>query len=272
MALPRKNVPLFQVSLMDTLTNVLGILFLIGALTQSNVRETITRISTDSLGRDPVVQERLLSQTKDLEQREKELIDLQRELERLPAKVNKRPPREVVLPDPHLSPGKRYEIFFCRRQKVYCIHYQELLDKYRSGIRKALQQPQGEIDLDDDKCARIVKFFQDNEIKNQFASLRVEIHEHTLAQILDPQENDPGETVEIIRQPTSVYLRDIKALDATAVFAYFAVWEDSFDTFIEARHLLANNPDLESGWRPFEEGHVPKIVVGSKGGEPIQPD
>lgn len=213
---------------------------------------------------------------KDAEQKAKEATDLakqltdaEKELARLKALLAETPElgpapeaKLVSLPNPREAPpGAKQVLFVCRGGKVMPFDPNDLRDRAKKRAQALLKPmqaragPGGSID-----CQKLVEQFnRSGAISDSTAKTTLGIENFNL--VLYYEYRSAGETAKQLARQSSTFRRAVRSVDPTKYYATFLVWNDSFETYVEARRIC-DEMGLLAGWQPLAEDYVYKVGLG----------
>jgi hypothetical protein len=198
---------------------------------------------------------RIREQRAQLERDRKALADARKRLEGLQANVAQLPvSREVSLPNPRPAPPNLKPIYFvCRKGKIHPANAQPLIAKWEARLRAANngEDKVARADLD-----RVLKELDKDKIEDQWFRVSTATAAQGTTVFVDPRlepkdRNGQGETLAELRGGKSLFAAAIRDLDASRSYVLFLVWADSFDIFIESRHMVEAS-NLATAWGPFD--------------------
>lgn len=320
-------------SLMDTITNVVGILVLVLMMVTLNIGKTVERIrqedpsqfgvSVEMLAeiqqeaqqqRDTVqelqirafgVDVRLEQDRTEIEQQQKRLEEIRRDLPRdkpqtelvkdlqkvveqrkqkqkqldeqlakidaelasVRAELGKTPerkaaaPKIVRLPNPRDAPkGSQPILFICRAGRLMFFDPEDLRERVKKRVQYLMRPllakagASGEID-----CGKLVETYNKEAVSDQEFRTRLVVENFNLVLIYEYK--GAGETPDRLRNPSSRFQSIVRRMDAQKNYARFLVWQDSFDVYVEARHVCDERGVL-AGWEPYTENYQWKVSLG----------
>jgi len=312
-------------SLLDTLTNVVGILVIVLIVTQLGVQDAVKRIgdsvdpelvaaTEESLQRENARREELLAlvesiatptiddpaaelrkvkqqieesrrqleareqealarkkqideQTESIEtldKREKEIRDkLEKALARkaeLEALLDKTPKRQakgtpeakvVNLPNPRPAPkGAVGAMIFCRDEKLYLLNLPSVRktaqEQAEQIIRTRRLDRNPEMGIDPEK---FVAAFNAKKIITDYFRVSVAVRNGRQPWLVFERRRDRGHPMLAIKRRSGKFQRALQTLDPSKYYAQFLVWPDSFEVYLVARNVAAEN-GLLAGWNP----------------------
>ncbi len=336
--------------MLDTMTNVVGILVIVLVVTQLGVRDAVKRIGEstsvdpeklaaaqakledtkklrtrlaielttlgisdeDALRRQIAQLERLLAERKEqiddfqkqqqqqkqdlkkeheeilqlLEKQKEEIAKLQDEfsesdkmLAELRALLADTPDQKAVpakvisLPDPRPAPkGMQPLVFLCHGGQIAAPDIPALEDRAQRRAKYLIQRR----NLDRDKAAGIdgdalLKYFNQDPIRSRDVEVTLKLHGPWPKLVFEPR-SGAGETTEQIQRSTSRFQQGLKRVDTKKYFAQFLVWPDSFETYLAARRVAADEGML-AGWQPMgtTEQYLTSLGAGIRCGPPPKP-
>ena len=212
-----------------------------------------------------------------LEKFEKEIADLEaqfaqnaEDIAALKAKlastpVTAPPPAKVVhLPNPRPAPKEALPLtFMCREGRVYFVN----IDAHQTRAvrwtdaeiarRKLDANPKKGVD-----CVPLFASFNRQSFRDRDVQLVLEISGRLPYLVFQRREHG-GETLEEIREARSYFQRGLKQLNPERYYLQFLVWNDSFETYLEARRM-GSEVGLLAGWQPMTTTDEYKVRLASK--------
>ena len=165
------------------------------------------------------------------------------------------PPKVVTLPDPRPAPeGARQVTFLCANNRVYPI----AADDWRETIRKQAELIVSSKGLDGGPSVGVNEERFMKEFKKLSRSLRddfVEIEMYAAGiypRLRFTPKKNAGATQEEVLKPRSRFQRLLAVLDRNKYYARFIVLPDSYEVYLAARAVAADQK-LLAGWDPQAE-------------------
>jgi Asp-tRNA(Asn)/Glu-tRNA(Gln) amidotransferase C subunit len=199
----------------------------------------------------------------------KQLTDVEKELARLKAllaetpELGPAPPAKLVsLPNPREAPpGAKQHLFICRGGKVMAFDPNDLRDRAKKRAEAMLKPlrakagPNGNID-----CEKFIQQFNSaGTISDSTAKMRLGVENFNL--YIYYEYRSSGETARQLAAQNSDFRRTLRRLNPAKDYATFLVWNDSFETYVEARRIC-DEMGLLAGWTPLAEDYVYKVGLG----------
>lgn len=313
-------------SLLDTMTNVVGILVIVLVVTQLGVKQAVKRIgemvdpkvvaeTQEELQRankrreellalvesavTPTVEDpkeelrRLEEQIKELQQKLDELqqesltrseqnaeqmtalevlkkkeeelrakletalarkSELEALLEETPARdpEGDAPEAKVVnLPNPRPAPkGAAPAMVHCRDEKLYLLNLAEVRKNAQQQAQEIIisrrldRNPEEGIDAE-----KFVAAFNAKKIVTDYFRVGMTVRNGRQPWLVFERREDRGHPLSVLRRRSSLYQRALQTLDPSKFYIQFLVWPDSFEIYLEARNVAAEN-GLLAGWNP----------------------
>lgn len=153
----------------------------------------------------------------------------------------------VNLPNPRAAPqGSLEEHFLVRKNRVLHVP-QEALMRLAESRLKQLQlktDDKGRVD-----CAQAVELFNRANVGNKDFKLIAKLVSNRLYLVIEPRDENAGETADEIAQRTSLMQRMVRSMANRKAHARFVVWSDSFDAYVAAR-AQTDALEVPAGWQP----------------------
>lgn len=199
----------------------------------------------------------------------KQLTDTEKELARLKALLAETPElgpapeaKFVSLPNPREAPkGAKQVLFICRGGKVMAFDPNDLRDRAKKRAEAMLKPlrlragPGGTID-----CEKLVTQFNGvGAISDSTAKMRLGVENFNL--YIYYEYKSSGETARQLAGQNSDFRRALRQLNPQKYYATFLVWNDSFETYVEARRIC-DEMGILAGWTPLAEDYVYKVGLG----------
>lgn len=199
----------------------------------------------------------------------KQLTDAEKELARLKALLAETPElgpapeaKFVSLPNPREAPtGAKQALFICRGGKVMAFDPNDLRDRAKKRAEAMLKPlrlragPNGTID-----CEKFVSQFNNaGSISDAAAKMRLGVENFNL--YIYYEYKSSGETAKQLAAQNSDLRRALRQLNPQKNYATFLVWNDSFETYVEARRIC-DEMGILAGWTPLAEDYVYKVGLG----------
>ena len=199
----------------------------------------------------------------------RQLTDAEKELARLKALLAETPElgpapeaKLVSLPNPREAPaGAKQNLFICRGGKVMAFDPNDLRSRAKKRAEAMLKPlrlragPNGSID-----CEKFITQFNNaGSISDAAAKMRLGVENFNL--YIYYEYKSSGETARQLAAQNSDFRRAIRQLDPAKNYATFLVWNDSFETYVEARRIC-DEMGLLAGWTPLAEDYVYKVGLG----------
>lgn len=231
-------------SVLDTMTNVVGILIIVLAVAEIGVGHALRKtVRLGALG----------------------LLDVRSEEPGVGPDAQAETILAIPVPDPERKFGKTRSVFMCRNGRIFPLDIRGLEKVIAEQIGPMQSALQGQ-----ELREAVVDHFELNEIGNDH--VRVEFEEaaqlrpggtivKTLRAEIAPLSVYVGETVTQIRDPRSSFRASLAELDQATNWIYFLVWDDSFEAYIEARRL-ADRAGFAAGWKPFDRDAPYTEMIG----------
>jgi len=199
----------------------------------------------------------------ELEKKKKEMDEQTRkaleELAKLEALLAETPqqqalPSKVVnLPDPRPAPkGAKPVTIFCWRDRIFPADLEELRDRARGQFDRIVQTERLDRDPEKGIDAKVMlEHFGRRPLRNKFFDIEliaVGVNPHLKLTPKIPA----GEPREDIIRRNSDYQKRLRELDPNKHYVRFLVWPDSFEVYLAARQVAAENK-LLAGWQMISE-------------------
>lgn len=131
--------------------------------------------------------------------------------------------------------------FVCRNGRVYPFDRSGILNRANEARKKIQNRPT--LTIKD-----IQTHFRENDFGNQYFLLKVD-DDGDLMVIPRP---DQGETIQQLKDPSSTYMSELKAVHPKSHIVEFHVWSDSFDVYVAAREISQREKkNLHGNWIPY---------------------
>jgi len=242
-------------------------------LTKSELDQLIAKLSA-ALAKLPDMKYDINQIRKTHEERQKQSTELQtqmtkarQELAELLAKLAKTPKREappdieVSIPQPRDTPkGVSQRLFLCRGGRLIEYREADLIRKAEQVVRKFNRRklPDSATHLGGYPAEDVVAYFEKFPQGKPF--FRLEMLDYTAREnpymylrvhLNDDEEKKVGATAADLASGKSTFESIAMGLNRAKQYAYFEVWEDSFDVYVEARKICEKANAL-AGWKPLK--------------------
>ncbi len=209
------------------------------------------------------------AKSKQAEDLAKQLTDAEKELARLKALLAETPElgpapeaKFVSLPNPREAPqGAKQALFICRGGKVMAFDPNDLRDRAKKRAEAMLKPlrlragPNGSID-----CEKFVSQFNSaGSISDSAAKMRLGVENFNL--YIYYEYKSSGDTPRQLSAQNSDFRRALRQLNPQKNYVTFLVWNDSFETYVEARRIC-DEMGILAGWTPLAEDYVYKVGLG----------
>ncbi|HEY5656798.1 MAG TPA: hypothetical protein VIY27_03325, partial [Myxococcota bacterium] len=164
--------------------------------------------------------------------------------------------REARLPDPRPAPaGASDVVYLVRYGRIFRARATELVTALQRGLQDATGG-RWRIGLDNPLFldrSRVVEHFRRNDIGTHALRWHVlDLGPDQFVGQLEWRSRETGETLADLSRPDAVYRQDLTLFHPQRTYFRYFVWDDSFDTYLEARRL-ANEAGFSAGWTPFAQ-------------------
>jgi len=180
---------------------------------------------------------------------ESELADLRAQLDNTPQRKVLQA-KVVNLPNPRPAPeGAAPLTFICREGRIVFVDIQPAQFRASRWTDSAIRR--GRLDrnpVTGIDCKKLFDKFNRERFRDRDFTLELIAQGRIPFLVLKRRENF-GETTDEILQASSRYQQGIKQVDHRKYYLQFLVWNDSFDTYLAARRLAAEQ-GLLAGWQP----------------------
>ncbi|MDH3582826.1 MAG: hypothetical protein OER86_01270, partial [Phycisphaerae bacterium] len=171
------------------------------------------------------------------------------------------PPRVVHLPDPRsATKGAKPMYFLCRGGRIMPLDQDRLLLVGETNLRRAGAKLDNKTEID---CNKLINYFKSKSLGNEYFNLRLRIFNHQLHLEFARKRPDIGETTEQIQAKTSQFQRAIRRTNPKSNYVRYLVWNDSFDTYLEARGI-SDSQGLAAGWQMHDYKDEYRIWFGNR--------
>lgn len=157
----------------------------------------------------------------------------------------------VNLPNPRPAPkGAAPAMVHCRGEKLYLLNLAEIRKTAQQqaeqivSSRRLNRNPEEGIDPE-----KFVTAFNAKKIVTDYFRVGMTVRNGRQPWLVFERREDRGHPISALRRRSSMYQRALQTLDPSKFYIQFLVWPDSFEIYLEARNIAAEN-GLLAGWSP----------------------
>jgi hypothetical protein len=254
-------------SLTDTVTNVVGVLVIVLAVTRVSLGNRAPELR-DAKAVAPAV--RVL-------EKEKKAVDAR--LEEVRSELEARRSGSGVLstwsvpfPDPARVEGKELVAYYCQGSRVHPFRIPELTQVLNERARGVVGvQFLSELE----KHERVARYCRDHKVGDEDLRWSVVVTRHEGGRFSARAElsqcgPEVGEDSVDLASNASAFRRSLANLDPRKQWIYFYAWDDSFDVYLEADRI-ARESGFATGWIPYAGNERYGLVLTRPANTPSDP-
>lgn len=155
---------------------------------------------------------------------------------------NKIAPIELRVPDPRpVDRNMRVCAFICRNRRIFPLDMVLIDSKLQEAIacsRDGTGKVNGWLLSD---------YFKRNKVSDRYVEVTIT---RDFYLYITPRSVEQGETLEELKEEDSIYRRTLAKFSPEQNYTVFAVWEDAFAAYLEARKI-AESAGFRAGWIPI---------------------